>query len=409
MTNLLPLDTFRQILAYSPWHWWGLSGDKAPINSKCNALLSQYAWQDADGVGRQEIRRAIETAEARLTENLGFSPAPHYISETIAWPAYSDTALWRFGRAGSDGRQLAVQLCEGQLQAVGTETLTLVSNAVAVAYSDADGDGLNETFVATVATSETDPDRLAVYFASGDRLDSAPVGPDWRIEPVTITIAAGSATIRGRAWLLVKPVLYEGVSTTTRDPGTAANFVATLAVYTRSTDMTAQATLIWETQPWPACACASTDSSTDPAATATATARVGIRDATVGLVTPGEAVYNATTGTWASSWLGTCRPPDRVTVNYLAGAALESGQMARRWQTIVARLAAAELTRPICACDAANRELYTWQADLARTSKDEVMGAISPRDLANPLGTRRGHIYAWKQIQNLQHLRGYLS
>jgi hypothetical protein len=410
MTNLLPLDSFRQILGYSPYHFWGLAGSSVPITSACNALVSQYAWQDADGVGRAEIRTAIATAEQRLAEYLGYSPAPHYISETLAWPGFVDTALWRYGRSGSDGRSLALQLSEGQIQAVGTETLTLISNTVPVVSIDADSDGLNDTFVATVATSETDPNRLVVYFASGDRLDSAPVGPNWRIEPVTITIAGGTATIRGRAWLLVKPVLYEGARTVARDPATATNFVTTLAVYTRTTDMGAQATLTWESPPWPSCCAASSGSSTDPAAVGTTVARVGIRDAAVGLVTPGEAVYNATSGSWASSWAGTCRPPDRVTVNYLAGMALEDGQMARAWQTIVARLAAAELTRPICACEAANRELSRWQFDLARTggSNDEAYGAISQADLNNPLGTRRGHVYAWRQITNLRHLRGFL-
>lgn len=404
MTNLLPLDSFRHEMAYMPWHWWGLSGPLAPISSACNALIPRYSWQDADAVGREEIARAIETAEQRLTEYLGFAPAPHYVSETLSWPQYLDKALWTRGQVGSDGRTIAVKLSEGEVQAIGTEAITLLSNRPVV-YSDADGDTLDETFVITCATTETDPARIAIYVAAADRLDSAPLGADWRIEPVTVTIAGGTATIRGRRWLMVKPVLYEGVNPATLDPATAANFITTVDVCTRTTDSTNQATLIWESPPWPDwCA-----SSSDPAAWGTATARVGIRDAQTGLVTPGAAVYDATLGTWSADWCGSWRQPDRVVINYLAGAALDGGHMARRWQTIVARLAAAELTRRICACDAANRELYTWQADLARTNKDEVMGAISPSDLMNPLGTRRGHVYAWKAVLKLGHATGILA
>lgn len=411
MTSLLPIDRFRHILGYNPWHFFGLSGAKAPVSSACNTLLNRYAWQDADAAGREEIIRAIETAEQRLVEYLGFNPAPKYIvNETHPWPQYEDKALWRNGRAGSDGRQLALQLNEGEIQAIGTELLTLVGSA-AVVYSDPDGDGLNEAWTATIVTTETDPTRLAVYFAAADRLDSAPVGADWRIEPVTITITAGTATIRGRSWLMVKPILYEGFNPSALDPSTSTHFVATVEVYTRTTATTTQATLIWETLPWPGWCVPSTPSSTDPAAVGTAVARVGIRDATVGLVTPGAAVYDATSGTWSADWCSNWRPPDRVQVNYLAGAALVSGQMAQRWQTIVARLAAAELARAICACKDANRELYRWQMDLAVTNSnaDESFGAISSSDLSNPLGTRRGHVQAWKAIINLRHATGILA
>lgn len=94
-----------------------------------------------------------------------------------------------------------------------------------------------------------------------------------------------------------------------------------------------------------------------------------------------------------------------------AGWPLDSdGQMARIYQTVVARLAAAELARPICGCESANRELARWQFDLARSggANDEVYGAVSAGDLDNPLGTRRGHIAAWRFIRQRQDVRGFL-
>lgn len=77
---------------------------------------------------------------------------------------------------------------------------------------------------------------------------------------------------------------------------------------------------------------------------------------------------------------------------------------------ITAHLAAAEMTRPICACDSrntGNRELHHWQFDLARTAGvgDEQYGAISANDLDNPIGTRRGHVEAWQYIQRHQQMR----
>jgi hypothetical protein len=83
--------------------------------------------------------------------------------------------------------------------------------------------------------------------------------------------------------------------------------------------------------------------------------------------------------------------------------------MDRKFQVAVARLAAAELARPICACETANRELYRWQFDLSRSggAADEAYAFMSPEQLNNPLGMRRGHIYAWQFVQNYRNLIGF--
>jgi hypothetical protein len=129
-------------------------------------------------------------------------------------------------------------------------------------------------------------------------------------------------------------------------------------------------------------------------------------------VSLGVASYNTTTGIWTESSIPPCNPPDRAVIRTLAGYPLAAnGQMDPFWQTVIARFAAAELARPICGCDDANRELYRWQFDLARTSGagDEAYGAISQDDLNNPYGTRRGHVFAWRAVQSRQPWRGFLA
>jgi hypothetical protein len=87
MSNLLPLETFRALFGSHPIHYWGLSnGQYAPITSKCNTVTREHAWQDAKAVGRQEIREAIETAESRLREWLGYSVAPEYVTRRTLQP-----------------------------------------------------------------------------------------------------------------------------------------------------------------------------------------------------------------------------------------------------------------------------------------------------------------------------------
>jgi hypothetical protein len=298
------------------------------------------------------------------------------------------------------------------------ETLTAIETITIVPgtdYTDSDGDGVKDKFkvVTTLPLGTTDPDEIALYFEVGDRLDDQM--DRWRIQPAKVSIAAGVATITGKLWLLVRPILYEGVAPQDIDPDTTANFAAKLEVKRRWTDGngntndTSQALVAWETLPRYLGSLDPT-SSTDPAATANAVARCGIRDAELGIVTPGEAIYDASSGTWTNAgYEWPHRPPDRVTVRYLAGLPLVNGLMARQWQVTIARLAAAEMTRAITASDVGNRELYEWQFDLSRAGgRQQEQFQVSQEDLSNPFGTRRGHLYAWRQVKNLALIRGIL-
>lgn len=434
--NLLPLDTWRSIMNFHPWHFWGMADTNLlKVTSACNGIVTEYPWQATDAAGRAEIRQAIEDAEKLLTSYLGFSPAPRYIESTVPWPRYLDASLMRTRPRDPTGRWLTVQLPEGYAQVAGVEQLTSSNLAAAVVLSDPDGDGYKEKFtVGPIATTVTDPSQIAVYFAALDRFDgpdfTSAVGEHWRIQPVNITIAGGFVTITGARWLLVPPLKYQGLVGigSGLDPAAATNAVTTLDIYQRTTNQAgttitnAQATIVWETHPWwPGgwwCQCGCLNPVTayggspfDPSAIAQAAGRVDIHDAQHGIVAAAQAAFDVTTGIFSSLSWDVCTEPDRVVIRTLSGVPLAGdGQMQEPYRMIVARLAAAELARPICACDEANRELYRWQFDLARTagSGDEAYGAVSAEDLSNPFGTRRGHVAAWKFVKNLRQLRGVL-
>lgn len=420
----LTVEEFRRILGYNPFHFWGMTNATVPVTSACNGVVKQHAWQSEDAAGRDNILEAIRVAEDRIREHLGFYPGPRYIEDTLNWPKYLDQNLWRFSNSDPSGRFIGTKLDDRYVQEIGTEQLTLVGNA-AVTSTDADSDGLKDTFQISIATTETDPTHIAVYFTAADRLDGEGVGDAWRIRPVRVSIAAGVATITGRYWLIVKPIKYEGVGYgNDLDPATSANFASTLDVYQRATYTggttvdTAQAVLLWESSPCHSwfCLCSAcsgvaytpASSDYDPAAVGMAIARVGIRDSVNGLVVPALSVLNSSTGIWSAISWNSYREPDRVKIRYLAGyPPAANGEVNHTFQTVVARLAAAELGRRIAACDEASQELYHWQFDLARSggANDESY-QVSPEDLANPLGTRRGHVYAWKQLKHLRVLDG---
>ena len=411
--TLLSLEEFRRILQMHPYHFWQLADDDlVPVTSACDDLLFQWDWMNADAISRLGIIEAIRQAEQKLFGYLHFDLAPRYRTHIEDWPRFLNENLYRWLPADSTGRFISLRLPYQEIRSVGTVEQTLIgSAAVTLGYRPA---GLPATFVATIATTITDPDQLAVYFAPADRYDPALPLTAWRIRPVSISISGGTATIRGSAWQLVRPELYDDPTTPNElDPTDLATYVASISVYVErvtsngTTVDTAQAALIWETRPYPLW-CDVPPSSSDPAAVGKAVARVGVRDAALGIVTPAQAVYDATAATWSQVFFSTGYEPDRVEVRTLAGLPLVNGQMHRYWQETIAWMALAELEGPICACESVRKRLHHWQFDLARTSgaDDEAYGAISQADLSNPFGTRRGQVEAWHRVQPYLHRIG---
>lgn len=412
---LLSLERWRAVIGYNPWHFWGLwHSNVAPVNSACNAIVHQYAWQAADAGGRQDIIEAIITAEHRFHGLTGFWPAPRYCKATLPFPQYPNPQISRLGYGGSDGRWISLTLPDKHIQAIGVEAVTVLSSAAALIYSDADGDGVNDTFTITLAVPTTDAGKIAVYFAASDRLGESR-SEKWRV-PVRVSISAGTATIVGRSWNVVKPLLYETPQNDLQADD-AANFVTTLEVCERGTEIDgtgefdAQVTFIWETLPYPYWYAAPANS-TDPASYAYAIGRATIKNSRAGIIGIGEAVYDPVGAQWYSNYgwngSGVYRPPDRVEVRYLAGWPLQDNAMSPKMERIIARFSAAEMSRRICACDAANREIYRWQFDLSRSggANDEAYAYFPREKLNNPFGMLRGHVYAYDEAIDIAQFDG---
>lgn len=418
MTPLTPLDTFRSVMGYHPWHFWQLENETIPLVTNCDDLVRQFSWQytqienNKPGASRSDLSQAMEHAESRMAEYLEFDIAPRFREETVKIPRWFDVTSSNLSYSDAAGRWLPIQLEAGKIISIGAETRTLIGTPT-VTFSDSDGDGLDDTFTIFIATTVTDVNQIAVYFAATDRLDTDPVSETYRVLPVKISISGGTVTITGKKWLITKPVLYERVSTDGLDPDTAGNFPTTLDVYRKFIDpdgvtpTTAQAELIWESPPWPQwCSVNITtnfgDDRLDPAATASAIGRVTLRDARLGIVALGEAVFNTTTSQWNSVRMSEGRPPDRVIVRYSAGDT-------SNWDVTTCRLAAAELGRGLTACRNAESEIYKWQQDVSRNDPEREVFEVAEQDLENPFGTRRGHIQAWHRVKQLLKVEPVLS
>lgn len=418
-----PLDTFRRVFQWNPRHFWGWAGTgKAKITAKCAGLLREYGWQDQDAAARSGVREALAVAEEALARHLRYPVVERYAAATLPYPRLGDLRFARLWPAQADGRPLSVLLPEGETRALGVAALTVVGDcpqagavpyvgaspaAPYLVYRDRDGDGLPDQFEAGIATTVTDPAELAVYVSAADRWDGSGLSERWRVQPARVSITGGVATITGPAWVCARPVLYEGEDGSPLnglDPAVGANYLTALTVARRWTDSggttvaTAPLVLTWEAGPCP--------SWCGPDRSVVACG--GIRDATAGLVTIAS-IYDPSAG-WVDcpgAWGGWgCREPDRVTVRYRAGLApLADGTPPEPWATAICRMAAAELARPVCSCQDANKAIAHWQTDLAQTGATDATFQ-TPDDFDNPLGSRRGHLFAWRLIAEEQQRPG---
>lgn len=410
----LPLYKWFQYMGMHPWHKFQLANSMLPVTAQCPSLTFEYAWQSGDRAGRQDVRRSIKRAQDLFTQYANFSPSIEFRDVTLPYPRLGNQALTRFGGGDYTGHWLGFQLPERFIKAAGYEHITTATTP-ALTYLDLDNDGIFETAqCSTTVPTGTTPDEVYITFAAADYVYNDTEANV--ITPRSVTISGTTATIVFNTPTLVRPILYTVPRPTQLDPGvlppTAGSpFASTVRVSRRFCDPngitfeTAQAVLIWESQPYPSWATLGAFNSTtaDPAQLAYAPARVGIRDANQGIVYTGESVYNATTGTWVGlSGFSEYRPPDRVKFRYLAGSNDSNLEL------VIARLAAAELARPVCACTSANKELSEWQTDLARLGATDETYA-QPNDFTNPFGSRRGHIFAWRTVQQVQGVVGIIA
>jgi hypothetical protein len=343
MQPLTPLDIFRKEIQYPPFPFWQLTNDKLPINNDCNTLVLEGLQMTTQALGREDIRAALAQAEQMIAQFQGYDVASRYRSETIAYTGFP------------------LQLPHGYVQALGTEQLDLIATPNVI-YLDRDGDGINETFQVTTATTVTDPTGLAVFFVAADRFDRHPV----EVKPIDINISGGVATITGPAWLMVRPVRYRGYTAQALDPDDVTVMAQTVDVYRRTTDPSNAISVTY---------------SNGETHTFTAT-DLSLRDQRIGVVG-----WNTTRCDALRTY---CGYPLTITINYLAGY-----PHPEHWYKAVCALAATYLEGGICSCDTALKRLYYWRQDMNKATADQI-SMTQQIQLDNPLGTKIGHDLAWR-------------
>lgn len=385
VNTLLSLDEYAAIMGLDPFEFnqFG-AGFPDEATHYCNYVWFQFPFQQ-DHLSREEIARAIHRAEKMLADKLNFYPAPQFIAqEPIQALGKRGQYQWYYGRQYQLFQTRYLKVLGG-----GVLARTLIGTAT-VTYSDPDNDGIDELFTATIATTLTDVNEIALYFVAADRLNN-PVAEQWRIRPIEVTIAAGIATITGHASILCKPVQTFGYNVMPLDVSDASNFATSVEVYRLYRDATQSGQAFW--QPYDGC-------SEEPCDLfATNLTCLGDRNGAMGLV------FIAYEDACCYGW----RQADQATLNYLAGEPfVTNNRMREDYAQIVAYLATGLLPDLACGCERSDRIIAYWRYDVkeGNVAGDRNAPDLTSLEALSPFGFTRGALYAWNRIQELMQMQG---
>lgn len=159
--------------------------------------------------------------------------------DTLLYPIKPDFIVSEFVTIPTDEAALCDQILYtkyGYLQGFGTRATTSLSTGASITYSDADGDGTNDTATVIVSTAVS-PDEIQVFFRTADGAPSA-AHPNWRI-PAYVTSDGSTATITFHRANCVQPSVWaipftsagEFDGRNTANTGNTVNFITSVDVY----------------------------------------------------------------------------------------------------------------------------------------------------------------------------------
>lgn len=371
MINRIGLDLFRERLGFNPYHFWGwadvatpTSPAIVPVNNRvCNGLLREYAWQAQSGqlLTRSEIRQALVDAERELNDWLGFPIAPRIVTETVTLYKKGDCHIFN--------------TCWGRIDSIGEAKNTTLAASAPVTYSASNGGGLNDQWTVTIA-GEYAAREIMVEFVAAD-LPAACDGYS-PVLPICVAAGGGNTVISGDAWVMARPVLYEGYGMAQQnvglDPKVAGNYAQTVKVTRRWVDTSVAPVISNDT-----CnSCGQCETCTASAGRGTLSAKVTDCRLGVGLLTGCASGNKATFSYWAGVGCGDCEAIDDNAAVMLAVALLKS---------------------PCCSCGDAqgNMQYHRWQEDRAmRTNEKVYLGSTVNQ---TPFGTKDGALRTWELVK----------
>lgn len=360
------LNAWPEIMQEDIWRFNQVTGQGSQ-SSECDVYIQP---------DREHIAVSLRKAWDRMSARLGFFPRPIWHEERLPlgkgkpWSLQTLTARY------------------GYIEAFGQRTTSVIQAGAAVVYSDADGDGVNDTATISVTTS-VDSDEIQVFFQTADGAPEA--GHElYQIEPLNVVVSGGAATITGPRALFVKPSTVWNVPYEPGDPNKrnrnkasttdASDFVTAVDVYRVYADPATAVEVI-----------------ADP---------IHIRRTDLGgdvLETGVARLTNARLGIFEARIEDcTClRYAEAVKVYYKAGYPLEYGQIEPTLLDALIRLANTYQGRKLCSfCDQTEN---LWAEDRYPPGDDNP---ATQKQAENPFGAAKGQIDAWRTVCDFALARG---
>ena len=399
----LTLARWAELMGINPLHFAGvqLDGDGNTPDLQnatgCSQPWPQYSWQAHDSESRESVAEAIATAEANIEAALGYRLLPEWqVDEWRPTARPYRPELVQYGTYDLRGFYRTIETRWGMVVSGGQRAVDTIEEGAAITWSDGDSDNYKETGTVSVATTVTDSEEIRVYYPGH-------LGEDgYEIRPVSIDLSGGMATITFSRHLAVAEARNEALVWSAAPGDDDAAFLTTVDVGRVYNDPSTMATLVWEPADW--CGCDIVGSGTCSICSYTVqTACILPRKPDLGLIAYHPASYDAATDSWSEVTPAVDRDPDLVRLWYRAGLRDMGRQWPTRelsadWERAVAFYAASLLDRGVCSC--ASAAVARWQVDLAAERGAEELETYrsTPALLDNPLGTRRGAVYAWRRV-----------
>jgi hypothetical protein len=385
--TLIPLDNVAKIVGIDPLHFNSITLPRAyQAPEGCDDYWYQHEYQDSGRFSRESLALVLNEAEQATADLLGYYPLPKWISgEEIQIAPPFIPELRRTAEYNARGDAISVRTRYKHVLAGGIVGKTLIEANAAVAYSDADSDGYDETATVTVSTTVTDREEIRVFFPGTDGDDS------WEIRPVDVSIdtTTSTATLTFKKALAVLPELQEAIAAPD-DPSALLvngeendNFLTVVDVWRVYEDSSQQAVLYYEPN-------------------VTGTAYIYVRDGRNGVVSYYPATY--ADGTWTT----TCNTsmPHKLVLYYRAGlvnpdSAYPHLRMSAPLEKLIVNYALSLADKKVCGCSNINNWLEYQSEDLAAIKPNAATASYqNTEEILNcPLGTTRAALNLWRYIK----------
>lgn len=368
------LNQWPQIMLENIWTFNQCAGLGAPLQTANDKAGKVYLQTE-----REYIARALEAALLRVSGDMNYWLLPQYFSERIpigsGWPI--------------QGQYFQARWCK--MIELGKRAQTLIQAGVAVAYSDPNSVGVNDTATITVNTTVANSE-IKLYFQVAD---GAPSAGDYRyeIEPISVTDnGAGQVTIKAHRALFVSPKQwareYVAGDPNFNSPNivdtanASTGFVTAVDVYRVYTDTSDNIELL------------SSDGST------------------VLQTYTGEILdYELSTfrlGGFCSSFNDCCGYPKFIKVNYKAGSPLVNNNIDSELFEAVVGFACGNMMSKFTAQSVWSLDLYNkYHGLMVETIGAQLVPTATKMMSSSNYGPRYGQALAWGVVNDRRIVRGH--